>query len=192
MLVVAGLVAVLLVGCADDDATDPPRATPTRTVTETVTATGTPTTAATASPLPSTSATGATPSPPHPDKAPDLSLTATGVTYFETPSGNIRCFLTWYDARGVECSLVEKDFADPPRPPGCQTDWSPQFDLTTEARYGACRGDVTGEPTGRVLDYGARAVNGPISCLSQQSGLSCSNRRTGHGFELSRADYQLS
>lgn len=115
-----------------------------------------------------------------------------GAQYFQTPSGNIGCFLLWYDnVRSVECMLGQQAFADPPRPKSCDFDWVPQFILGAQASYGACRSDVSGVPTNTVLGYGGIAINGPVKCKSLPSGLSCANRLTAHGFAISRATYQL-
>lgn len=114
-----------------------------------------------------------------------------GAEYFETPSGNITCFLLWYDSRSVECVVQQKDFADPPRPADCDYDWAPQFSLSDEPSYGECRSDVSGVPTGTVLQHGGTALNGPITCKSMTTGLSCANNNTAHGFTISRDAYQI-
>ena len=114
-----------------------------------------------------------------------------GAKYFKTPSGNITCFLLSYDVRSVDCVVQEQDFADPPRPADCNLDWAPQFTLGGASSYGACRGDVDGTPTDTVLGYGGKAVDGPITCRSEVSGLSCTNDKTSHGFTISRATYRL-
>lgn len=120
-------------------------------------------------------------------------MTRQGTGYFHSPSGNIGCFLIWYAAqRYVDCTVQQKDFADPPQPPGgCDAAWVPQFRLQRTATYGACRGDVDGMPTDRELAYGTAAVNGPIVCVSEQAGITCRNTTTHHGFALSRQSYQL-
>lgn len=177
----AGVLMVALVaGCADGAGPDASSHTTTATVTETVS------------------------SSPEADGGSDgdssdagsvpvrLRMTATGALYFQTPSGNIGCFLLSYGGdRWVECTLREKDFADPPRPADCQADWAPQFTLGTTAQYGVCRGDVSGEATDEVLAYGAAATNGPIRCVSETTGLTCLNEDTVHGFVLSRERYEL-
>lgn len=153
----------------------------------------------------SVTTTQTVPSIPHPEDSsatPDGSISPDGstqilraadrgATYFETPSGNIACFLLSYDVRLVDCVVQERDFADPPRPADCNLDWAPQFTLGGDSSYGACRGDVDGTPTDTVLRYGGTAVNGPITCRSEVTGLSCTNDKTSHGFTISRATYRL-
>jgi len=173
-----------LAGCSGSSNGAGPTATATVSVTTTQTVTSTPGPEGSSTPPDGSTSAGGTSSQ-------TLRAAAHGATYFETPSGNITCFLLSYDAPAVDCVVIERDFADPPRPPDCNVDWAPQFTLGGDSSYGACRGDADGTPTDTVLGYGGTAVNGPITCRSEVTGLSCTNDKTSHGFTISRATYRL-
>jgi hypothetical protein len=179
VVALAGSVAA----CSGSSDRSGPQATATVTVTTTQTAQPTDHDSSSATSGQSTSTAGAS--------SQVLRAQAGGATYFETPSGNITCFLLSYDFHAVDCVVQKRDFADPPRPSDCNLDWAPQFSLNRDSSYGVCRGDVDGTPTHTVLAYGGTAVNGPITCTSEVTGLSCTNDKTSHGFTISRARYQL-
>ncbi len=46
--------------------------------------------------------------------------------------------------------------------------------------------DTVGDPKGKVVAYGTQIKLGVYTCTSRTSGLTCRNRRTGHGFTVSR------
>jgi uncharacterized protein DUF6636 len=46
--------------------------------------------------------------------------------------------------------------------------------------------DTVYSPHARVLSYGHSLALGPFTCTSRRAGLTCRNRRNGHGFFLSR------
>jgi hypothetical protein len=104
---------------------------------------------------------------------------------------------------GLACDMSDTDV-------GCvvngRTDWRPpprsepcgdsQGDTTTEVelRDGAgraeqtCRSDTnSGGPPLRV-GHGIRI--GPVECLARANGLTCTDRRTGHGFRVSAAEFR--
>lgn len=175
-LALAGCLTVVpvLAGCSDGDSE--PEAVVTRTVTATATPSGSPTAAPSGSPEIPTA----------------IKLGGVGARYFETPSGNISCFLTAYATEStVECTVREHEYDDPPKPDDCDLAWIPQFTLAAEASYGACRGDVNDPLPPVVLEYGTAAVNRQLRCVSEETGLTCRNEDTGHGFVLSRAEYSL-
>jgi hypothetical protein len=49
-----------------------------------------------------------------------------------------------------------------------------------------CRGDPPAGFHSPELPYGERLALGPFACGSDQLGVLCTNRETGHGFALSR------
>ena len=55
---------------------------------------------------------------------------------------------------------------------------------------GACLSD-TALGAEDQLAYGETNVIGDLACLSQESGMTCWNQVTGHGFTVSRAAYAL-
>ena len=46
-------------------------------------------------------------------------------------------------------------------------------------------------PSGGALPYGTTSVVGRMSCLSRLTGMVCWSGRSGHGFRLARAAYEL-
>jgi len=47
------------------------------------------------------------------------------------------------------------------------------------------------DPGLRVLAYGQAVSFGGIVCDSQETGVRCTNRATGHGFRVARGSYDL-
>jgi len=114
---------------------------------------------------------------------------------FLSPSGNIVCFVsTSFDGtNGAECEIRDYTYVAPPKPPGCQLGgWGDRFSLKQgSAPVVHCHGDtnfVHGLP---ILPYGQMRSAGPITCNSEASGVTCTDRSTGHFFRLSRESYQL-
>lgn len=113
---------------------------------------------------------------------------------FRTPSDNIHCmFIRDEGASLVECELRTQTNAKPalPRPADCDLDWGSRFALDAKGKAGmACHGDTLVSPDAPVLDYGRSLGWDGITCSSEQTGLTCKNRR-GRGFTLSRASQSL-
>lgn len=53
-----------------------------------------------------------------------------------------------------------------------------------------CRSDVAVPDPQQVLAYGKSLTTGAISCSSAATGVTCHDRRTGHGFFVSRATFR--
>lgn len=112
------------------------------------------------------------------------------IVGFTSPSGNIGCML---DSTFVRCDIRQRDWAPPPRPPDCPTvtgygqgielgaGRSPQF---------VCAGD-TAHSNSDALAYGDSISAGVLRCTSAESGITCNDTRSGHGFTISRQAYQL-
>lgn len=87
---------------------------------------------------------------------------------FQTPSGNIRC--GYVAGTGIACvSLSNGRFA-------------------TLRSFGNSATGFTSQtiPAGWTLGYGRRWSASTFTCSSSTAGVTCSSRRTGHGFFLSR------
>ena len=109
----------------------------------------------------------------------------THVQFFTSPSGNIQCEIDWQrpagDAAGggflpdvAYCMSIE-----PLQHASIRADGS---------LAGVCTGPTCGSngPTDQgVLAYGQSAVLGPFSCLSEESGMTCT--ANGRGFKISSA-----
>jgi hypothetical protein len=106
-----------------------------------------------------------------------------------SPSHNIQCSLD----RGVDCVIEESDYEDLPEPTDCQVDWTDHRFIIGD--HGGVRGVCTGEPplteVPDVLPYGVTTVWKTQVCQSQETGMTCWDTRTGHGFRIARASYTL-
>ena len=67
-------------------------------------------------------------------------------------------------------------------------DWGASAEVTSKARL-TCRGDANN--SGPVLAYGHSTQRGNFACLSERTGMTCVNKKTGHGFKVNRASYSL-
>jgi hypothetical protein len=163
---VAGLVVVAMAaGCGDDEETT---VTEQRTVTE-------------AEPAPP-SGTGSE------TVEDDLSGAGNhGPRHFQTPSGNIGCYL---DASGARCDIRGRSWNPPPAPASCELDYGQGLTLGRDGASFVCAGDTTlGGPA--TLAYGSSAQRGPFLCESEAAGVTCTDVGTGAGFFVSREDYRI-
>jgi hypothetical protein len=110
---------------------------------------------------------------------------------FQSPTGNIGCMLIGGVAR---CDIVHRTWVLPPRPASC-----PQIvDFGQGLEVGAggtgrfvCAGDTARDPASAKLPYGTGAQVGDFLCVSRSTGMTCTNRVSGHGFTLSMQQYRL-
>ena len=110
---------------------------------------------------------------------------------FRSPSGNIGCSLS-DDAgsSGARCDIGEHTWSSPPRPADCELDYGSGLSISDGLADFTCAGDtVLG--SGHVLAYKASIRFGAFVCDSDESGVTCSNTSTKHGFFLSRATYRV-
>ena len=105
------------------------------------------------------------------------------VDYFLSPSRNIGCLIT---QSNVRCDIDEKSYREPARPSSCQLDYGKAVavGLAGEAEYACVSDSVLG--AGSVLDYNTSTVVGDFGCTSRETGMTCYNLRTRHGFLISR------
>jgi hypothetical protein len=108
---------------------------------------------------------------------------ATAATFFQSPSGNIRCVI---DRTSIaRCDITQRNWSPPPKPRSCPGDWANgmQVGFRGRGRF-TCASDAV--PGGRTLGYGESVRRGRFRCSSRRSGMRCVNTRNGHGFALSR------
>lgn len=165
-LALALLAAALLAGCGDDDGEE------TVTVTESTPA-GTET--ATTDTGEATTTTTPTPQGDH------------GPRAFESPSGNIGCYL---DPQGVRCDIAERTWKPPPPDQPCELDYGQGIGLDSGGAAFVCAGD-TALGAGPRLAYGDSAQRGSFLCESAESGMTCTDTASGRGFTLSREGYEI-
>ena len=112
---------------------------------------------------------------------------------FQSPSGNIQCGLyVGADGSGVRCDLSQMTGQSyRHRPPGCEFDWGASFAVDATGKgYLACVSDVVGDGSGLVIGYGEVISLGGITCVSERSGMTCTNP-AGHGFTVAKARQRL-
>jgi hypothetical protein len=110
------------------------------------------------------------------------------LTGFVSPSGNVSCML---DADWARCDIIDRDWSPPPRPADCEFDYGQGISLAPgkQAQF-VCAGD-TAFGADEVLPYGESITAGMLRCESADSGITCRDVRTSHGFSISRQAYQL-
>lgn len=121
-------------------------------------------------------------------------LACAGDASFQTPSGNIHCSLYETEVGGqLECEISEFTPSSglPPMPDDCYLDYGNSFALETKGTASmTCASDTIRNPEADRLAYGQSiSVNG-ITCVSEQTGLTCTNE-SGHGLLLSKAKQKL-
>ena len=122
----------------------------------------------------------------------------TGYQFFQSPSGNISCQLGTFLDAGISrataaCQVGQHNFSTPPRPADCMGGWGDSVGLTQGGQPSLqCHSDTLLGSSQPVLDYGQTRSVGPITCDSEETGITCTDSSTGHGFSLSRDGYKLS
>ena len=100
---------------------------------------------------------------------------------FTSPSGNVGCFI---DAHYARCDVMERDWTPPLRPADCEFDYGQGIGLAPgEEPEFMCAGDTAlggGEP----LAYGQSISAGVLRCDSAESGITCRDTKSGHGFAI--------
>lgn len=142
----------------------------------------------------------------------DLDTSNWQGVHFVSPTKNEGCAILGPEAASPDiwgCALAAQDWAFPQADPA---DYC--YDAQVPCGYGIevtgddephprLRGDpgfpaavtifsTTGDPAQiRTLDYGHSVRYGDVTCVSEESGITCSNAASGHGFTVSKAAYEL-
>ena len=118
---------------------------------------------------------------------------ADGLEFFQTPSGNIACAIgPMPDSDFAGCEIRDRTYPVPPRPSPCMGAWGKRFNLHQGAAPEmVCNSDTILAATYPVLQYGQTRSFNPITCESQEAGITCTDTRTGHYFRLARDSYEL-
>jgi hypothetical protein len=117
---------------------------------------------------------------------------ADDFVYFHSPSDNIHCVLMSGEYEGVRCDMRELTPSFTGRPADCELDWGDSFGIGPRDTKGylICHGDTVISPGSMELGYGASAILGDFTCLSEKTGMTCTSAR-GHGFAISKARQEL-
>ncbi|OLT15833.1 hypothetical protein BJF78_15450 [Pseudonocardia sp. CNS-139] len=112
-----------------------------------------------------------------------------GQARFATPSGNIACLLQAGEAR---CDVRNRTWPIPPAPASCTLDYGTGT-VVAAGRPGelSCVGDTIADPSLPELAYGQGVRLGDLVCVSRETGVRCEDERSGHGFAVARASYDL-
>ena len=119
-------------------------------------------------------------------------VAAADIVEFRSPTGNINCMI-YSDPSGAtaRCDLSDLVPSYTKRPAGCEFDWGSSFAVEDRGKgYLACVSDAVGGPGASVLRYGQAISLGGISCVSAETGITCTNAK-GHGFAVSKAQQKL-
>lgn len=110
---------------------------------------------------------------------------------FRTPSGNIYCNGSM-QAGQIGCNIVER--SGPPAMPdtgACSGVWGHRVELDATGPARVVCGPAPRKSTYTdVAPYGVSASFAGINCLSETTGLQCTNAE-GHGFLLSRREQRV-
>ncbi|MEV4346131.1 DUF6636 domain-containing protein [Actinoplanes sp. NPDC049596] len=107
---------------------------------------------------------------------------------FQSPSKNIVCALT---SASVRCDIVDKEWAASPQPEDCLQAWGNGMVLESGKADFTCAGDTLAGSSANTLEYGEALRSGTIRCDSTARAMTCEDEKTGHGFALARATYDL-
>jgi hypothetical protein len=108
---------------------------------------------------------------------------------FMSPSGNIGCMLEADDAR---CDVRQHIYTTGVKPASCNLDWGDSLQVSDRGVVEwLCHGDTVVEPGAPVLAYGTSSRQGSITCISADTGVTCTRRPGGHGFLISRERYRI-
>lgn len=107
---------------------------------------------------------------------------------FRTPTQNIACLLSESEVR---CDIVRKNWSAPSKPADCELDWGNGMTVTGGEATFTCVGDTVVGTSTSTLKYGQAVRSGTVRCDSIHTGLTCKDEKTGHGFTLASAKYEL-
>lgn len=141
----------------------------------------------------STTGTSAVPSTTVPlERRIEVASDIDSLTPILSPTGNIYCQIQ--PGAFAECGVLEQDWEPPPQPADCPLDWGETISVGIGGGPAdfVCAGDSSyGGPESERLPYGHAVRAGGLTCLSEESGMTCWAEESRRGFTVSRADYRL-
>jgi hypothetical protein len=105
---------------------------------------------------------------------------------FQTPSQNIGCL---FGERQLRCDILTG--LDPEPAEDCEFDWVGVEMGVTGPAAPNCGSDTVFDAGSPTLAYGSTWARGGITCESEETGLTCTNRE-GHAFTLARGSWSAS
>ncbi|MBC3761584.1 hypothetical protein ACUN7V_06265 [Quadrisphaera oryzae] len=130
---------------------------------------------------------------PAPSGSP-TSTVVTSMTTFRSPTGNISCYLS--PVQGADpyarCDLVTQQWPASEPPGGCAGTWGGGGGKFGSVGVGGgdaaplCVGDTIADKTAPTLEWGSSITLEPLTCKSDKNtGMTCENAKTQHGFTVS-------
>lgn len=107
---------------------------------------------------------------------------------FQSPSGNIGCFILMGDETFARCDILDYTPSISNDQGLCDLDYGDSYAIYGRATRGevVCHGDTAFDGGAIVLEYGQELSIGGITCWSEKTGMTCANNN-GAGFEMSKA-----
>ena len=94
----------------------------------------------------------------------------------------------------ARCDIANRNWSPPARPSSCpsEVDFGQGLEVGRSGRGRfVCAGDTARDPSAPKLAYGTASKAGRFLCISRQTGVACSNTKTGHGFALGSQGYRV-
>ncbi len=109
---------------------------------------------------------------------------------FQAASGNIGCIV---NAGTVRCDVRNRSWNPPDRPASCpsEVDFGQGVEVGGGPAELVCAGDTALNPTAPSLAPGKATSRGEIVCTAIANLITCVDKSTGHGFDMSSASYKL-
>jgi hypothetical protein len=123
--------------------------------------------------------------------SPESTTVRTGPLMFvHTKNDDVACMATTEVAR---CDVLRPKWSPPPKPADCDGDWGTGAVFVND-KGSVIHGCVTDSARGNdshVLAEGRGIEVGQFVCDATASGMKCTDTKSGHGFEVSRASYRF-
>jgi hypothetical protein len=123
--------------------------------------------------------------------SPESTIIRTGPsTSVHTKNEDVACIVNTEFAR---CDVTRPKWSPPPKPADCDGDWGTGA-VSVNDKGSVEHGCVTDSARGTdslVLAEGRGIEVGQFVCDATASGMKCTDTKSGHGFEVSRARYRF-
>jgi hypothetical protein len=107
---------------------------------------------------------------------------------FTSPSGDVGCYIAWTTVR---CDISERTWSSPSRPLNCEFDYGQGISMSPGGQPAFVGAGDTALGGGKPLAYGKSLSAGTLVCDSAESGITCRDTGTGHGFSIAREAYRV-
>lgn len=121
-----------------------------------------------------------------------LPAAAQDFTSFQSPSGNIGCFISDEVPTYARCDIRDYNPSVMNDQGLCELEYGDAYSISGGDRRGevVCHGDTAFDNRAMVLNYGQEISIGDITCWSEKTGMICSNNN-GAGFSVSKARQEV-